>query len=78
VPDRNSLPTYEISGHIDRDDLPERKAARIMHATCLTGDPEHLQADYASDRKVSDGVSFWSGLFTCNQPIQSLGATPPG
>jgi hypothetical protein len=78
VPDRNGLPTYEISGQIARDDLSERKAARIMHATCLPGDPELLQADYAGAEVISSSVKFWSGLFTCNQPIRSLGAPQPG
>jgi hypothetical protein len=72
------VPVYEIFGQIARGDLPERKAARIMHATCLTGGPELLQADYAGARQISDDVRFWSGLFTCNQPIRGLATTPPG
>jgi hypothetical protein len=70
APDTGGLPTYHASGHLDRGDSGEAKAAKVMHDACPDGDPTLIDGYVMTMTIVPRPM--WNATFTCNNVIPGV------
>jgi len=68
--DTNGVPTYHASGHLDRGDSGEAKAAQVMQAACPDGNPALVYGHVMKMEILPRAL--WSATFTCDQEIPGL------
>jgi hypothetical protein len=68
--DTNGIPTYHASGHLDKGDSGEAKAADVMQAACPDGNPK-LVSGYVMTMNIVPRP-MWNATFTCDQEIAGL------
>lgn len=67
VADTGGVPTYHASGHLDRNQQGEMKAAEVMQAACPGGSPV-LLSGYIMKMEILPRW-LWDATFTCNDVI---------
>jgi len=70
VADTGGVPTYHASGHLDRDETGEAKAAKVMHDACPGGNPKLIDGLIMSMEVLPRRL--WNATFTCDRVIPGV------
>jgi|AraplaMF_Col_mMF_1032025.scaffolds.fasta_scaffold00082_22 hypothetical protein len=68
--DRNGVPTYHASGHLDHGQSGEAKALEVMQAACPDGNPAFIDG-YAMKLSIVPRWT-WNATFTCDNEIPGV------